>query len=48
MKTKLQAAELATANGTDTTITNGKHSEAIYELIKGCSVGILFVGKAEL
>lgn len=45
MKTKLQAAELATTNGTDTVITNGKHPEAIYELIKGGSVGTLFVGR---
>lgn len=47
MKTKLQAAELATANGTDTVITNGKHPESIYEIIRGGQVGTLFVGKAE-
>ena len=47
MKTKLQAAKLATANGTDTVITNGKHPEALYELMKGSSVGTLFVGKVK-
>lgn len=47
MKTKLQAAGLATANGTDTVVTNGKHPEAIYEIIRGGKAGTLFVGKAE-
>lgn len=47
MKTKLQAASLAAANGTDTVITNGKNPEAIYEIIKGNRVGTLFVGKAD-
>ena len=47
MKTKLQAAGLATANGTDTVITNGKHPETIYEIIRGGKAGTLFVGKAE-
>lgn len=48
MKTKLQAAGLATANGTDTVITNGKHPEAIYEIIRGGKAGTLFVGKTEV
>lgn len=47
MKTKVQAAELATANGTDTVIINGKRPEAIYEIIKGGRTGTLFTGKAE-
>lgn len=47
MKTKLQAASLATANGTDMVITNGKNPEALYEIIKGNRVGTLFVGKAD-
>lgn len=47
MKTKLQAAKLATANGTDTVITNGKHPEAFYDFMKGKNIGTLFVGKAE-
>lgn len=45
MKTKLQAAKLATAQGIDTIITNGKNLSALYEIIKGGSVGTLFVGK---
>ncbi len=47
MQTKLQAASLATVNGTDTVITNGKNPEAIYEIIKGNRVGTLFVGKVK-
>lgn len=47
MKTKLQAAKLATANGTDTVIANGKHPEALYELMSGKNIGTLFVGRAE-
>ena len=45
MKTKLQAASLATAQGIDTIITNGKNPSSLYEIIKGDSVGTLFVGK---
>lgn len=45
MRTKLQAAALATAQGIDTVITNGKHPHALYEIIKGGSAGTLFVGR---
>lgn len=45
MKTKLQAAALACAQGTDTIIINGKSPEALYEIVKGGSAGTLFVGK---
>lgn len=45
MKTKLQAASLATAQGIDTIITNGKSPSSLYQIIKGDSVGTLFVGK---
>lgn len=45
MKTKLQAAELATAQGIDTIITNGKNTEAIYNIVKGFGAGTLFKGK---
>ncbi|AKB32554.1 Glutamate 5-kinase [Methanosarcina siciliae HI350] len=45
MKTKLQAAKLATAQGIDTIITNGKNPSDLYEIVKGGSVGTLFVGK---
>lgn len=45
MKTKLQAATLATAQGIDTIITNGKRPENLYEIVKGKSMGTLFTGK---
>lgn len=45
MKTKLRAAELATAQGINTIITNGKVPEALYEIVKGSKAGTLFVGK---
>ena len=48
MRTKLQAAALAAAQGIDTVITNGKDPEAIYDIIAGGSVGTLFAGKARL
>ena len=48
MKTKLQAAKLATAQGIDTIITNGKNPSALYEIVKGGSVGTLFVGKRSI
>lgn len=45
MRTKLSAAALATAQGTDTVITNGKNPSALYDIIDDISVGTLFVGK---
>lgn len=45
MKTKLGAAKLATAQGIDTVITNGKTPEALYEIVKGKEAGTLFSGK---
>lgn len=47
MKTKIQAADLATASGIDVIITNGKNPEAIYEIIAGKPIGTLFVGKGQ-
>ena len=44
MRTKLQAAELATSNGIDTIVTNGKRPEALYDIVKGGKVGTLFTG----
>lgn len=44
MRTKLQAATLATAQGIHTTITNGQRPEALYDIIHGESAGTLFVG----
>lgn len=45
MRTKLQAASLAAAQGIDTIITNGKRPEALYDILKGREVGTLFMGK---
>lgn len=45
MRTKLQAAGLAAAQGIDTIITNGKNPSSLYEIVKGVEVGTLFVGK---
>ncbi len=45
MKTKLKAASLATAQGTDTVIINGKNPSAIYDIIAGKPAGTLFTGK---
>lgn len=45
MKTKLQAASLAAANGADVIIVNGKHPESIYDIINGGKAGTLFVGR---
>ncbi len=42
MKTKLQAAQLATANGADVVITNGKRPEAIDAFLRGEAVGTRF------
>lgn len=46
MRTKLQAAGLATAQGIDTVITNGKKPEALYSIIAGEPAGTLFAGKS--
>ena len=45
MKTKLQAAKLATSQGIDTIITNGKNPSALYKIVKGEHVGTIFTGK---
>ncbi len=45
MRTKLQAAELATAQGTNVVITNGQRPADIYQLLEGGQVGTLFVGR---
>jgi len=44
MRTKLQAADLATAQGIDTIVTNGKNPEVLYKIVNGESVGTLFKG----
>ena len=45
MRTKLQAASLATSQGTNTIVTNGKHPEVLYDIVKGGRAGTLFPGK---
>lgn len=45
MKTKLRAAALATAQGTDTVIANGKRPDSLYEIVRGGAVGTRFVGR---
>nr|WP_321292495.1 glutamate 5-kinase [uncultured Trichococcus sp.] len=47
MKTKLQAASLATSQGTDAIITNGKNPEALYEIMKDQPAGTLFVAQSQ-
>ena len=42
MRTKLQAAALATSQGIDTIITNGKNPAALYDIIEGVPVGTKF------
>lgn len=44
MRTKLQAADLAISQGIDTIVTNGKNPFVLYDIVKGKSVGTLFVG----
>lgn len=45
MKTKIQAASLATANGSDVIITNGKNPDSLYDIISDKPVGTLFKGE---
>ena len=45
MRTKLQAASIATAQGIDAVTANGKSPQALYDIVKGVNTGALFVGK---
>ena len=47
MITKLEAAEIVTAQGIDMHIMHGRHPESIYGVLEGQDIGTLFVGKAE-
>lgn len=47
MLTKLKAAKLASAQGIDTIVTNGKNPSALYDIIEGKSIGTLFKGKKQ-
>lgn len=48
MRTKLQAAALATSQGIDTIITNGKRPQALYDIIHNKYVGTLFSGSSRI
>ncbi len=43
MRTKLQAAELATSQGISTIVVNGRDQNALYDIMNGKKVGTLFV-----
>ena len=45
MKTKLQAADLATSQGIDTIVTNGMCPTVLYRMVEGNPVGSLFAGR---
>ena len=45
MRTKVQAAELATSQGIHTLVMNGKDPAIIYDVMDGKKVGTLFVGR---
>ena len=45
MKTKLQAADIATRQGIDVVITNGKNPAVLSDIMSGKEVGTLFVGR---
>ena len=44
MRTKLQAADLATSQGISVIVTNGQHPKALYDIAEGVKVGTLFKG----
>lgn len=46
MRTKLEAADLATRQGIDVIITNGKQPSVVSDLVDGKEAGTLFPGKA--
>ncbi len=47
MSTKISAARIATSNGCDMIIANGKDMRIIHKLIDGADKGTLFVGKKD-
>ena len=44
MRTKLQAADLATAQGISVIVTNGQNPKALYDIAAGAKIGTLFKG----
>ncbi len=47
MRTKLHAAEICTASGTDMIITNGQNPYILYDIADGKSVGTRFIAKVK-
>ena len=47
MRTKLNAAEICTKNGTDMIITNGQNPHILYDIADGISVGTRFIAKVK-
>ena len=45
MRTKLQAADLATSQGIDTVVTNGSRPAVLYDIVEGREAGTVFEGK---
>lgn len=45
MKTKLQAADIATSQGIDVIVANGKNPKILYDIIDGKKVGTFFVAQ---
>lgn len=45
MRTKLHAAEICTASGTDMIITNGQNPDVLYEIAENKPVGTRFIAK---
>ena len=45
MVTKIKAAKIATAGGSDMVIANGSDPLKLYDIIKGESIGTRFIGK---
>ncbi len=45
MRTKLQAADIATRQGIDVIVTNGKSPEVLYDIAGGKKTGTLFKGR---
>lgn len=45
MRTKLQAAELATSQGIHTNIANGKDPNVLFRILNGKTAGTMFVGR---
>ena len=45
MRTTLQAADIATAQGIDVIITNGKNPRVLFDIAAGQEVGTLFTGR---